>query len=174
MQLIQHITENTFKNFVKGDPAWAATVEEPTQIHGQCMMMNSNISDLSPFLHFSQETYFQACKELKIASGTFDKWVNFEGAGIEEVKDLKFTKSERACMCNLTDTPYFKKHPLEAAEVMTGSADPNVWESVANIMTGTSRSEKLREGLRMAIELVKKQKLAAHLKGKRERNALEI
>ena len=47
------ITAKKFKAAIKSDPAWALTLTEPVEITGYCNMGGSEISHLSPLLHFA-------------------------------------------------------------------------------------------------------------------------
>lgn len=95
---MRKITAEQFDAFVEADRAWATKLTEPVEITGFCDMTQSNITHLSPLLHFtgrnewgSTASFFK-CKSLKVAEGTFDGWVNFSESGIEKIGNLSITQ----------------------------------------------------------------------------------
>ncbi len=88
---MKQITAKKFKAAVKLDPAWALTLTEPVEITGYCNMEGSEISHLSPLLHFAggnakrDAASFCWCKNLKVAEGNFAGCVKFCDSGVETI-----------------------------------------------------------------------------------------
>jgi len=91
------ITARKFKAAVKLDPAWASKLTGPVEITGYCNMEGSEISFLSPLLHFAgrnakgDAASFSCCKNLKVAEGNFNGLVNFSDSGVEKIGNLEIT-----------------------------------------------------------------------------------
>ena len=92
------MTAAQFENAVNRDPAWAHKLTEPVEITEYCDMSGSEITHLSPMLHFSgndeeeNAANFAECNQLKVAEGVFDGFVDFMESGIEKIGDLVVTK----------------------------------------------------------------------------------
>jgi hypothetical protein len=130
------MTSDEFKRAVTEDPAWASKLTEPVEITGACNMTGTYITHLSPLLHFAERSWWLKCRKLKVAEGNFRQHPDFSGSGIRKVGEMTFTpaldrKKPTALRCNLGYTPFFNKNPLKAAEIMTGSPDPEVWKKTS-------------------------------------------
>jgi hypothetical protein len=94
---MKQITARKFKAAIKLDPAWALTLTEPVEITGYCNMGGSEVSHLSPLLHFAgrnakgNAASFSCCKNLKVAEGTFAGCVQFDESGVETIGKLHVT-----------------------------------------------------------------------------------
>lgn len=89
------ITSEEFKAAIELDPAWASKLTEPVEIVDSCDASDSNISHLSPLLHFKRDAFFAECHNLKKVEGNFAEYVNFYNAGIEEIDpNTVFGKNE--------------------------------------------------------------------------------
>ena len=92
------MTAEQFEAAVDGDPAWARKLTEPVEITEYCDMSGSEITHLSPLLHFSGNdeeenvASFAECMQLKVAEGVFDGFVDFIDSAIEKIGDLVVTK----------------------------------------------------------------------------------
>ena len=92
------MTASQFENAVNRDPAWASKLTEPVEITEYCDMSGSEITHLSPMLHFAgnddeeNAANFAECNQLKVAEGVFDGFVDFMDSGIEKIGDLVVTK----------------------------------------------------------------------------------
>jgi hypothetical protein len=101
---VKQITPTHFKNAIRENPAWATTLRAPVEIVGPCHLHKSPITHLSPLLHFSgldregNVAIFHDCVNLKVAEGTFNGGVSFEGSGIERIdaENLIVTKTNNA------------------------------------------------------------------------------
>jgi hypothetical protein len=102
---MNQISVKQFQEAVKSDPGWAAKLTEPLGVVGYCNMQDSEITHLSPFLHFSSGredpkievaggANFSGCKNLKVAEGRFHESVNFSNSGVEEIGDLEVDRDE--------------------------------------------------------------------------------
>ena len=98
---MKQITARKFKAAVKLDPAWALTLTEPVEITGYCNMKFSGITHLSPLLHFAgrnakeDAASFSCCKNLRVAEGTFNGFVNFSESSVEKIGNLEITESNK-------------------------------------------------------------------------------
>jgi hypothetical protein len=105
---MHQITAEQFQQDVELDPAWASKLTEPVEITEFCELIDSDITHLSPLLHFTGRNYwgdgasFWGCKSLKVAEGTFQGCVNFSESGIEKIGNLTITKPK-----NDGDAAYF-------------------------------------------------------------------
>ena len=96
--IMKKITAEEFALYVKANPAWAAALTEPLEVTGYCDMAGSEITHLSPWLHFSGDNEtgdaasFESCKSLKSAEGIFHGFVTFFDAGISNIGDLVVTR----------------------------------------------------------------------------------
>jgi len=84
-----------FEKAIKKDPSWCLSIKEPIKITTYVELINSDITHLSPLITFLGESNYDwaadfcECKNLKIATGTFDRFVSFRGAGIEKIENFK-------------------------------------------------------------------------------------
>lgn len=91
---MHQITSAEFRAAVELDPAWASKLTKPTGITGFCDMGKSNITHLSPLLHFlgknewGNSTYFCNCRFLEIAEGNFEGLADFHGSNIKKIGAL--------------------------------------------------------------------------------------
>jgi hypothetical protein len=152
------LSSEEFEHAVKKDPAWAASLTEPVTITGTCHLGSSKISHLSPFLHFKEDVWLENCKDLKVAEGKFDGWVDFSNSGIEEVGDLKLAEII-PIPCDLGGTPLCKKDLLKAAEIMTGSTKLKTWEDMLGRTNDWWGWAAARTSIQEAIALTKKQRI---------------
>jgi hypothetical protein len=168
---MKKISAEDFRYAVQFDPAWASKLTEPTLIEGMCILDKSPITHLSPHLRFRDHVSLLLCKELKVLEGGFDDWSNFESSGIESVGDAKFFQSGPSpwLVCDLTGTPLSNKDPVKAAEIMTASCDPKVWEEINQDPETTESTEAC---LKEAIKVVRKQRTMKTLRT--QGKALEI
>jgi hypothetical protein len=94
---MKQITASKFKAAIKRDPAWASRLTEPVEIKDYCHMVGSDITHLSPFLHFTgrdgdgNAACFAYCRDLEVAEGEFDGGVYFDGSAIKKIGMLKIT-----------------------------------------------------------------------------------
>ena len=88
------ITGKKFINLIKKDPSWCLNIKEPIEVTTFTDLANSPITHLSPLLTFSGENEsgwvadFSDCKNLKVATGTFNGFVYFGYTGIEKIENL--------------------------------------------------------------------------------------
>lgn len=88
------ITTQVFKDYIELDPAWASKLTEPIEITDHCDMSASEITHLSPLLHFNGKeengncASFANCKSLKVAEGNFLGFVDFSSSGVEKIGDI--------------------------------------------------------------------------------------
>jgi hypothetical protein len=149
-----------FMRVLESDPAWATRLKAPLEIAGNCNIRAGQISHLSPLLHFTDNhNWFVYCKELKVAEGTFNNFVQFDGCGIEEIGDLRvLNKSPEGLLCTLTGTPLAHRDPSKALEAMTGSPSIPYWEEVVTkLKTRGHRAASTNIGI--LVGMAKKQKL---------------
>jgi hypothetical protein len=148
------------------DPAWASKLTEPVEIIGldgtpgwatSLDAAGSEISHLSPLLHVKTTfSSFSRCKSLKKAEGHFSDFVDFEQSGIEEVGELQIsTPHTHGVYCDLSGTPFARKHPLKAAEIMAGSKDVKVWETIRKAIEKNSGWINMHQTLKTAILTLK-------------------
>jgi hypothetical protein len=169
---MKRISPEAFGRAIKADPAWASKLTEDLEVGGIVTMKGTNVSHLSPHLHFPHYVSIRDCPQLKKLEGHFGTMTDFTGSGIEEIGDVTTSGSHPSKLrCDLSKTPFYKKDPMKAATVMTGSADPKVWEKVRkNTEKALWHTAKYLEH---AINLAKKKKLMESLQ-KQNPNALEI
>ncbi len=76
--------------------------ETPLEITGYVNCQNSPITHLSPHLTFSGKNEdgdtasFLNCPHLKVATGTFHRYVGFQNSGIESIENLTITQPNNA------------------------------------------------------------------------------
>jgi hypothetical protein len=167
------ISVEEFKESVRKDPAWASRITEQTKITGPSFNLGkSEITHLSPLLHFATKSgkrghegvTFYGCKKLKVAEGTFNTFVDFSNSGIEKIGNLVCHGQQGTqILCDLRGTPFFKKDPIKAVEVMTGSKDPKVWEEGEREANKQGWVE-MAWSLNHAIQLIKKRMAMGNLR----------
>jgi hypothetical protein len=88
------ITANEFHKMILENPSVFEDWDSPLEITGYVFCKGTKITHLSKHLTFSGRNRggecanFSKCKELKIATGTFHGFTNFEESGIEKIEDL--------------------------------------------------------------------------------------
>jgi len=122
---MRQITSAEFKQAIDIDPAWASTITEPIEITDYCNMKGSNISHLSPLLTFRGKASFNKCKNLKIATGNYERTVSFSESGIEKIENLNCGKS------NDRSSAYFTQ--CENLKIATGDYDGSVHFSYSGV-----------------------------------------
>ena len=90
------ISATEFVKRVDWDPSWCLTIKEPTKVEGYLYLKHSNITHLSKHLSFTGIVDLRYCKNLKLATGTYDELVNFSHSGIITIKDLNINKGNEA------------------------------------------------------------------------------
>jgi len=102
---IETITPNEFKTRTIENPSWCKDLTEPLSVIGsyyfdegghrkvltQYPFNRLPITHLSPYLYFDGAVDFSYCENLKVATGNFGRYTDFEGSGIEEIRDLRST-----------------------------------------------------------------------------------
>ena len=97
---LKRFTFDQFRAAVANDPAWASKLTEPVEITDICELKGSPITHLSPLLHFTGRdengicAYFENCKSLKVAEGTFSGSVMFSFCGIEKIGKLSIVQPQ--------------------------------------------------------------------------------
>ncbi len=97
---MKKITAEDFEKAIMLDPAWASKLNEPVEITTFCEITSSDISHLSPHLHFTGKNCcgmvaeFWFCQNLKVVQGTFHGGVSFSQAGIERIDYESFAVTE--------------------------------------------------------------------------------
>jgi hypothetical protein len=162
---------------IRRDTGWAAKLTEPLEIRGPCNLGFSKITHLSPLLTFWDNISLAHCYHLKVAEGTFKAWVYLRDSGIEETGDLKLMGPQNSCklICDMSNTPLAEKNPMLAADMMTGTNDPKVWEEAKKrLLRGSEEikaaDEPMVKVLRRAIIQRNKEMMVALHKN----NGLEI
>jgi hypothetical protein len=88
-----------FHELVNTNPNVFEQWNTPLEITEYIICSENPITHLSPFLTFSGKdgdgdvANFRACPNLKIATGTFHGFVNFNYSGVEKIKNLQITKT---------------------------------------------------------------------------------
>jgi hypothetical protein len=97
------ITGEQFVELIKENPSWCLNVTEPLEVTTFVFLGGSLITHLSPLIYFSGKcedeffadtkkgivsASFNCCDNLKVATGTFKGFVNFQDSGITTIKDL--------------------------------------------------------------------------------------
>jgi len=92
---MKQITGEEFIENIKKDPSWCLGIKEPLEITTCINLTCSEITHLSPLITFSgkEEAYgwsatFYNCKNLKVATGTFYKGVDFRNSGVTIITNL--------------------------------------------------------------------------------------
>jgi len=89
------MTSYQFEEETKKDPSWASRLTKTVKVTDFCDMKGSNITHLSPFLHFAGRNLdgcsadFSKCPLLWAAEGTFAGFVDFRGSGLTRIGKLK-------------------------------------------------------------------------------------
>jgi hypothetical protein len=101
------LTATQFKLLTTENPAWASTLIEPVEITGDASLTNSEITHLSPLLHFTQETSlkFKNCKSLLHAAGEVYSPITFENCGIQSISGLKLKARATFKKCYQLENP---------------------------------------------------------------------
>ena len=90
---MKKITGKEFKDLIEKDPSWCKDLKEPLKITGFTRLDYSNITHLSPLITFSKDDMgwaasFYGCKNLKVATGTFNGFLQLKESGIEKIENL--------------------------------------------------------------------------------------
>jgi hypothetical protein len=176
------ISAEDFKENVRQDPAWASKLTEPCAVGGLCIVSGEEVTHLSPHLHFRNFVNITHCKRLEILEGNFEDWCSFKGSGIKTVGAFKGAGNPNipGLYCDLSETPLARQDPKKAAEIMTKSNDPTVWEKIKHDeeedakKRGKSLSEGVAECLRIAIKVNRDEKGKALAKTLSKQTSLEI
>ena len=134
---MKKMTGEEFYELIRKDPSWCLNIKEPLEITTYVELIYTNITHLSPLLTFKGKNNgnlqwvadFRQCKFLKVATGIYDGFVNFSGAGITTIKDLIIKKSDatgekaRFINCPITYIPieYRKEGFLFNDEIIKNS-----------------------------------------------------
>ena len=79
---------------IKDNPSWCKNIKEEIEVTTYVSFTSSKLTHLSPLSTFSGKNIegwsanFSKCKNLKVATGTFEGTVNFDNSGITTIKDL--------------------------------------------------------------------------------------
>jgi len=84
---MKRMSAKRFAAKIISNPAWASTLTEDLKVSGSIHLKDSEISSLSPHLHFSGDVEFHDCPNLEIAEGSF-KHVAFGDGGLKITKNL--------------------------------------------------------------------------------------
>jgi len=93
------ITGEEFVELIEKNPSWCKTITEPLKVTTYVDLIKSEITHLSPLLTFNGKNSdgwaadFDHCKNLKVATGTFNGIIDFSGSGIEKIENLTVTVS---------------------------------------------------------------------------------
>ena len=111
----QKMTGEEFCELIKKDPSWCLSLKEPIEVTTFVNLKHSSITHLSPLITFSGlnsgwAASFFGCKNLKVATGTFNGFTSFENSGIEKIENLNVTEDSSegcsatfSCCKNLTE-----------------------------------------------------------------------
>ena len=91
---MKKITGEEFCELINQNPSWCKDLKEPLEITTYSNVGYSKITHLSPLITFSGKSIsgcvadFDNCKNLKVATGTFNGYVDFTESGIEKIENL--------------------------------------------------------------------------------------
>ncbi len=93
-KLTTKVTDQEFYAIIENNPSVFEQWNTPLEISEYVNCKNSPITHLSPHLIFSgkdkngNSADFTLCKSLQIATGTYPRYVDFEGSGIHSIQNL--------------------------------------------------------------------------------------
>jgi len=95
------MTGEEFVKIVEIQPDFCKNLTEPLEVTTYVDLYRENITHLSPLITFSGDNgigcaaHFHSCKNLKIATGTYEGWVYFGNSGVEKIENLIVTGTDR-------------------------------------------------------------------------------
>ncbi len=117
-QFEETITSQEFARRVSRNPAWAGDLTKPVAVIDYCYLTDSPITHLSPLLHFvgdnglGETAWFEDCKALGVANGTYHGHVAFASCGLARIDGLTITQANK----NGTAASFYSCPSLAIAE----------------------------------------------------------
>jgi hypothetical protein len=81
---METISALEFRRRIKEDPGWFATLEEPLSVN-LSLLVESDITHLSPYLTFPRRIMFAYCHDLDVLEGNFLQGVTVNSCGLIKI-----------------------------------------------------------------------------------------
>jgi len=110
---MKKMTGEEFEELINKDPSWCLNLKENLEVTTYANLVYSKITHLSPLITFSGRDKFgwsadfERCKNLEVATGTFEGAVSFSDSNIQKIENIKVNAhsengySATFLLCNL-------------------------------------------------------------------------